>query len=244
MEKKNKPAFVEPAVSRRAANFNFRMAESDTGARTITGHGSVFDSPSEDLGGFREIIHKGAFDEAIANSDVRCLINHEANLILGRNTSGTLRLSITDTGLGYECDLPDTTYARDLAVSLDRGDISQSSFAFTMDWEKEGTRDDGGNYEYRYNKEQDSWTLHIYKVRELFDVSPVTYPAYKAADVRSAVNGLEVAKERREAVVSQERAAKEAVEQEKADQAQSAHEEIKLAAEHRARIIQINKNKF
>jgi len=131
-------------MSRRSADFDFRMSESDTGVRTITGHGSVFDSPSEDLGGFREIIHKGAFDDAIANSDVRCLINHEANLILGRNTSGTLRLSITDTGLGYECDLPDTTYARDLTVSLDRGDISQSSFAFTMDWEKEGTREDGG----------------------------------------------------------------------------------------------------
>jgi HK97 family phage prohead protease len=244
MEKKNKPAFVEPAMSRRAANFEFRMEESESGVRTITGHGSVFDSPSEDLGGFREIIHKGAFDAAIANSDVRCLINHEANLILGRNTSGTLRLSITDTGLRYECDLPDTSYARDLAVSLDRGDISQSSFAFTMDWENEGAREAGGNYEYRYNKEQDSWTLHIYKVRELFDVSPVTYPAYKAADVRSAVNGLQAAKERRnadaQATIDAEQAALDAA---KADI--EAEEEV-FAIEHaeRQRQIQINKNKF
>jgi HK97 family phage prohead protease len=244
MEKRNKPAFVEPAISRRSANFEFRMVESDTGVRTIKGHGSVFDSPSEDLGGFREIIHKGAFDEAIANSDVRCLINHEANLILGRNTSGTLRLFITDTGLSYECDLPDTTYARDLTVSLDRGDISQSSFAFTMDWEKEGTREDGGNYEYRYNKGDDSWTLHIYKVRELFDVSPVTYPAYKDADVRSAVNGLQAAKQRRDAAtqatIDAEQAALDAA---KADI--EAEDEV-FAVEHaeRQRQIQINKNKF
>ncbi len=244
MERKNKPAFVEHTMSRRSADFDFRMSESDTGVRTITGHGSVFDSPSEDLGGFREIIHKGAFDEAIANSDVRCLINHEANLILGRNTSGTLRLSITETGLGYECDLPDTTYARDLTVSLDRGDISQSSFAFTMDWEKEGTREDGGNYEYRYNKADDSWTLHIYKVRELFDVSPVTYPAYKAADVRSAVNGLEAAKERRDAAAAAQAAAEQAaLDAAKAD-IEAEDEVFAIEAAERQRQIQINKNKF
>jgi HK97 family phage prohead protease len=71
------------------------MEEMEDGTRIIRGHGSVFNSLSEDLGGFREIIHTGAFDEALGKSDIRCLINHDANLILGRNTSGTLEVGLT-----------------------------------------------------------------------------------------------------------------------------------------------------
>jgi HK97 family phage prohead protease len=179
-------------ISRRSIPFEYRMEETEDGKRVIRGHGSVFNSLSQDLGGFREIIHTGAFDEALKGSDIRCLINHDANLILGRNTSGTLDVSIDETGLYYTCELPETSYARDLSVSLDRGDISQSSFAFSMDWEDDETHE----YELR---EDGQWILHIRKVKELFDVSPVTYPAYTAADVRSAADHLEAAKQAHEA---------------------------------------------
>jgi HK97 family phage prohead protease len=180
-------------ISRRSMPFEYRMEETEDGKRVIRGHGSVFNSLSEDLGGFREIIHTGAFDKALAKSDIRCLINHDANLILGRNTSGTLEVSIDETGLRYSCELPDTSYARDLSVSLDRGDISQSSFAFSMDWEREGEA-------YDYEKRDDgTWVLNIREVDELFDVSPVTYPAYRAADVRSASEYLKRAQDAEEA---------------------------------------------
>jgi HK97 family phage prohead protease len=196
VEKKNKPDFVELPVSRRSAKFEFRMAESESGARTITGHGSVFDVLSEDLGGFREIIHRGAFDEALLTSDAFCLFNHDPNMPLGLQSAGNLDISTNDSGLFYECRMLDTTYASDLKKNIDAKVITKSSFAFTMDWSKEGRKEDGGHYEYRYNEYEDDWTLHIYKMEELFDVSPVTYPAYKAADVRSAVRGLTAAKER------------------------------------------------
>lgn len=186
------------------------VTDEETGKRTINGHGSVFNSESQDLGGFREIIMPGAFDGVLEQSDVRCLINHDANKILGRNKSGTLTLNVDSTGLSYACELPDTTYARDLAVSLDRGDITQSSFAFTMDWSKEGRREDGGTHEWEL-REDGSWFLRIYRVKELFDVSPVTYPAYEAADVRSAQSALQRAIDRKqEAIEAKEQEEREA----------------------------------
>lgn len=143
--------------------------------RTLfVGHAAVFNKLSDDLGGFREKIDPGAFADAL-DGDVRCLLNHDANLLLGRTTSGTLRLSEDKKGLAVENDLPDTSYARDLEVLLERRDLTQMSFGF------------------RVAKDGDSWetgkdgvpirTLH--KV-ELFDVSPVSFPAYPqtTADVR------------------------------------------------------------
>lgn len=235
MEKKNKPDLTgHVGPQRRFAKFQFRMTEAEDKPLQIRGHGSVFGVLSEDLGGFREMIHPGAFDRALKDSDIRCLFNHDANLILGRNTSGTLDLGTDENGLTYDCDMADVTYARDLKVSIDRGDVTQSSFAFTVDWDDESgkkwdfTRSDTGEY-----------ILNHYDVEELFDVSPVTYPAYKAAGVRSALPALERAKEAFEA----RKDAKEDLEQEKADQAQAAHEEtIKAKADYRARQIQINKN--
>jgi HK97 family phage prohead protease len=211
-------------ISRRSIPFEYRMEEMEDGTRIIRGHGSVFNSLSEDLGGFREIIHTGAFDEALGKSDIRCLINHDANLILGRNTSGTLEVGIDEAGLSYSCKLPDTSYARDLSVSLDRGDITQSSFAFTMDWEREGE-----TYDYEL-REDGQWVLHIRQVEELFDVSPVTFPAYKAADVRTATDHLARAKEAHEQRIA---AAKEK------EQNELTTEEIK--AQERARKIKLLK---
>src|SRR5262249_28158590 len=133
----------------------------------------VFNTLSEDLGGFREQIAPGAFLEALEKDDVRALFNHDPNFVLGRTASKTCRLSEDQRGLAFECDLPDTQMVRDLAMApISRGDISQMAFQFSVrpngqDWAK----DDEGR------------VVRTLKKVRLFDVSPVTYPAYPATDV-------------------------------------------------------------
>ncbi len=96
----------------------------------ILGYGSVFNSRSEPLWGFREIIKPGAFDDVL-NDDVRGLFNHDPNFILGRSAAGTLSLSVDERGLRYDITAPDTQTIRDLVLApMMRGDINQSSFAF------------------------------------------------------------------------------------------------------------------
>jgi HK97 family phage prohead protease len=145
-------------------------AEKRENSTVVRGYAAKFNSLSENLGGFREIIAPGAFD-AVLKDDVRALINHDSSLILGRTTAETLRIGVDETGLWYEYDSPDTTYARDLLVSMERGDVDQSSFQFGV--EKDEWRDSGEGYLKRT----------ITKVSRLLDVSPVTYPAYKSTTV-------------------------------------------------------------
>lgn len=153
-------------AERRLIQTEFETRANDDGQPVeIRGYGAVFNELSENLGGFREKIAPGAFD-GVLSDDVRGLINHDSNLILGRTAASTLRLSVDERGLRYEIDLPDTSYARDLGVSMQRGDISQSSFGFYVD-EDDWTEDDEGRV-----------VRTIKKVRQLLDVSPVTYPAY------------------------------------------------------------------
>lgn len=151
---------------------------SEDGARRFHGEAIVFDSPTW-IGsakyGFREQIAPGAVTETLAEDDVRFLINHNPDLLLARNTSGTLRLRATTKALEVDAALPDVSYASDLAVLLERQDISQMSFAFEpLAWTIEEL--DDGNRSYT-----------ITKLR-LYDVSVVTYPAYKdtSADLRAA----------------------------------------------------------
>jgi HK97 family phage prohead protease len=151
------------------------------GASVITGYGSVFydGSPGTeyDLGfDMVERIMPGAFDRAISeNQDVRGLFNHEACAILGRTASGTMKLSIDAKGLRYEITPPDTQLARDLMASIGRGDISGSSFSFvvtTEEWRMENN-------------------IYIREVRavDLYDVGPVTYPAYTGTNVGTRAKG-------------------------------------------------------
>jgi len=131
----------------------------------IKGRAIVYESMSPDLCGFKEIIHKGAVGDLIEKNDIFALKNHDENLILGRNISGTLKLVETDEGLDFVVDPPDTTYANDLLVSMERKDIDKCSFAFRVadeTWEKI----DGEP------------VRHITRFAELYDVSVVTYPAF------------------------------------------------------------------
>ena len=151
------------------------VRESDGDEMTLEGYAAVFNSET-DLGAFREVIRPGAFDDVMDN-DVRALINHDPNLILGRTSNGTLELSTDQRGLKYKVKLGDQQYARDFYESVKRGDISQSSFAFTIDkqsWNEERT------------------VRSVDKVRQLLDVSPVTYPAYAAATVQARDQQLEL----------------------------------------------------
>lgn len=134
---------------------------------TIEGYAAVFDSWSENLGGndpFIEKVCKGAFQQSIQEDDIRALFNHDPNYVLGRNKAGTLTLQEDDKGLLVRITPPNTQWAKDLLVSIARGDISQMSFGFTVEADR---------WSYEDNKD----VRELLKVR-LFDVSPVTFPAY------------------------------------------------------------------
>ena len=155
-------------TEKRFYNIELEQREGTESATTIVGHAAVFNKLSENLGGFQERINKGAFDDVLGD-DVRAFFNHDPNHLLARSSSGTLRLSTDEEGLRYEFDVPDTTSGRDLLVSMTRGDITQSSFAFTVE-------DDVWNQENGMN------IRTIKKVKRLYDVSPVSIPAYPDAD--------------------------------------------------------------
>ena len=134
--------------------------------RVVRGYAAIYDSDSEFMG-YYEQIEKGAFDDVL-NDDVRAYYNHDENYLLGRVSSGTLRIGTDKRGLFYEVDLPKTTYANDLVELMKRGDINQSSFAFLIGEDRWEERD-GKTYRI------------ISKISRLLDVSPVAQPAYPSA---------------------------------------------------------------
>jgi HK97 family phage prohead protease/HK97 family phage major capsid protein len=155
-------------ISEKRTMGTIQVRESEGDEMTLEGYAAVYNTET-DLGHFREVIKPGAFDDVLTN-DVRALINHNPDLILGRTTNGTLELSVDERGLKYKVTLGEQQYAKDFYESVKRGDISQSSFAFTIDkqsWNEERT------------------VRSVDKVRQLLDVSPVTYPAYAAATVQA-----------------------------------------------------------
>src|SRR5574338_873109 len=99
--------------------------------KTVAGYAAVFNEVADIGGSFREIIAPGAFKDTL-DGDVRALVDHDSGRVIGRSKSGTLRLKEDAHGLAAEIDLPDTTDGRDLAVSLERGDISGMSFGFRV----------------------------------------------------------------------------------------------------------------
>ena len=139
----------------------------------IAGYAAVFDSQSEDLGGFREIIKRNAFKAALEEKQpVSARIQHEGGLTtIGTTESGTLRLKEDGHGLYYEIDVPDTSAGRDIMTLVRSGIINKSSFAFTVRPDGEAW-DLGGDYPIR---QLTNLNLH--------DVAPVDGPAYQATSV-------------------------------------------------------------
>ncbi|HEV2521981.1 MAG TPA: HK97 family phage prohead protease [Candidatus Acidoferrales bacterium] len=151
---------------------------------TLDGLAAVYNSWSQDLNGFKEKLLPGAFDQVLSSApDVRALLNHDPNFVLGRTTNGTLKLAAVRAGLYCSVDLPNTQTARDLHTLISRGDISQMSFAFKLDdgddaWGEDAQDENGKPYRSRT----------IRNVSRLFDVSFVTTPAY--ADTIAAARAL------------------------------------------------------
>jgi HK97 family phage prohead protease len=162
----------------------FRAEKDDDGVK-IVGHAAVFNSLSEDLGGFYEKIAPGAFVKALKKSDARALWNHDPNFLLGRQSSGTLSLKEDDQGLYMEINPPKTSYSKDLMELVARGDVKEQSFGFTVGDESWVFPDDDGALPVRTIREVD----------RLYDVSLVTYPAYPETDAKLNVRMLERARE-------------------------------------------------
>lgn len=165
IERRYVPMGVEP----------IELEERSAASPLIKGISPPFNSKSEDLGGFREIFAPTAFDKVVGRHrndprggvDVVALFDH-AGQPIGRTTNDTLKLSISDRGLNYSIDPPDTTLGRDILTLVRRGDLFGASFAFSIaqggeTWTKE---DDG------------TMTRTVSEVSNLYDVSVVTRPAY------------------------------------------------------------------
>jgi uncharacterized protein len=158
--------------------FEKRADGTDYVGAVIEGYAALFNKPA-DLGWYIEEIDPAFFDDVL-NDDVKALFNHDPNFILARSNAGkgTLTISVDKTGLKYSYATPDYSYAIDLAKAIENGDVSQSSFGFSVS-ESEWIFKEG---------EQDRRILK--KAARLYDVSPVTYPAYADTTVakRSATD--------------------------------------------------------
>ena len=161
-----------------------KRTEGQDGPAVIEGMAALYNHKT-DMGWFEEEILPGAFDE-VMNDDVRCLFNHNPNYVLARSNQGkgTLQLYTKDNGLAYRYTTPNRSYAKDLADAIEKGDVSQSSFAFKAK-------------ETIWVQRSDEKELRQIKlVENLYDVSPVTYPAY--ADTSVAKRSHEAAAEERQ----------------------------------------------
>lgn len=156
-------------------------------SRTVSGYAIVFNSDSNDLGGFIERIDPTSLDGVIEQSDVLCLLNHnEDRGVLARSNKGegSLTLEIDEIGLKYTFEAPNTALGDELLEGLRRGDISTSSFAFTVgkdSWSK---------------MENGTYLRTINSINELFDVSPVYRAAYDATSVKADSRGLDAIKQK------------------------------------------------
>ncbi|SIO60162.1 prohead peptidase. Unknown type peptidase. MEROPS family U35 [Singulisphaera sp. GP187] len=145
-------------------------AEGSKSPGTLVGYAAVFSQLSLDLGMFREKLAPGCFTDSLKTDDVRGLVNHDENMLIGRNVAGTLRMEQDEIGLHYEIDLPNTSVGHDAAENVRLGNMTGCSFSFTTD--------------------VDQWDMTgaipirtVVKVRKLYDVGPVTYPAYEQTSV-------------------------------------------------------------
>lgn len=171
------------------------VTRGEDGSIGFKGEAIVFNSPTwigSKRWGFWEQIAPQAVSKTLSEADVRFVQNHDPNLLLARTSAGTLRLASTSTGLAVDADMAPVSYADDVAILLDRGDLKEMSFAFEpLAWEYE---------------ERDGEDFYTITELTLYDVSVVTYPAYAstsaglrsvAFDALCRAAGLDPAGERR-----------------------------------------------
>lgn len=158
------------AIEKRVYSSDVKLERRVDGASpTIRGYAAVFDQMSLPLGwGFREKIRAGAFAASL-NDDVRGLWNHNPDYVLGRTLNGTLRLNEDEMGLRIEIDPPDSQLASHFLANIERGDVNQMSFLFRAldeEWD-----------------EIDGELVRTLTKVKLYEVSPVTFPAYPQTSV-------------------------------------------------------------
>ncbi len=156
-------------MEKRCFEAALEVRQGETGAATLAGYAAVFGEWSEDLGGFRERIAPGAFGTALTG-DVRALWNHDPAFVLGRTTNGTLRLAEDERGLRVEIDPPEGPLYAGFLENVRRGDVSQMSFGFSVIEDEKSYGEKGER-------------LRLLKEVRLYEVSPVTFPAYPQTEV-------------------------------------------------------------
>lgn len=176
-----------------SSELQIRSSESEQESRTVEGYALLFEHESKDFGGWTEVISRNSLEGVIEKSDVFALLNHDKSRgVLARSKygEGTLKLTIDERGLKYEFDAPKTALGDELLEMLRRGDISESSFAFTIG--------------------EDSWERisnekHVRTIKQfdrLFDVSPVYVPAYTDTQVKNKRYGEIIEEERKQELQS------------------------------------------
>lgn len=167
-------------------NTNNEIAPILPDSRSVSGYAIVFNSDSNDLGGFVERIAPEALNGVIEKSDVLCLLNHNEDkgvLARSKNGEGSLTLEIDQIGLKYSFEAPNTALGDELLEGLKRGDINTSSFAFTVGKDSWTKNSDG------------TYLRTINSISQLFDVSPVYRAAYDSTSVKVDARGLDAIKE-------------------------------------------------
>lgn len=183
------------------------------GRRIVEGYALVFDTPSTGLRDFHEVIHRGALDGVLEQSDVFALLDHnQSRGVLARSNKGTgsLTLSVDERGLKYSFEVPDTALGAEVYQGVQRGDIAGSSFSFTVKKD-------------RWERGSDGVVLrHIDEIEMLYDVSPVYRPAYDATSVsvdRRGLEALEAAEQEQAEETTAEERAQEVDEETRAEEA-------------------------
>ena len=163
-------------------NNNEQIAPLREESRLIEGYAIVFNSESTGISGFTEVIDRNALEDVIQKSDVLCLLDHNLNRgVLARcnKGEGSLVLEVDERGLKYTFEAPNTSLGDELLEGIRRGDISTSSFAFTVGKDTWTKRNDG------------TYLRTINKISQLFDVSPVYRAAYDSTSVKVDTRGLD-----------------------------------------------------
>ena len=164
----------EKEIEKRGGELQIEVSD-----RLVSGYAVVFDTWSNDLGFYEKILKGAITEDTIKRSDVICKLNHDDQKVLGRSKygEGSLILEVDDKGLKYTFEAPRTQYGDELLEYLRRGDITGSSFAFTIE-------EDEFSYQWPFDKDADPVLCReVIKVDKLFDVSPVFSPAYEKTSV-------------------------------------------------------------
>ena len=164
----------EKEIEKRGGELQIEVSD-----RLVSGYAVIFDTWSNDLGFYEKILSGAISEETIKRSDVICKLNHDDQKVLARSKygEGSLILEVDEKGLKYTFEAPKTQYGDELLEYLRRGDITGSSFAFTIE-------EDEFSYQWPFDKDADPVLCReVIKVDKLFDVSPVFSPAYEKTSV-------------------------------------------------------------